>query len=213
MKGFSRACKANGLALIGGETAEMPGVYSDNDYDIAGTIVGVVDKSKVIDGKKTRKGDVLIGLPSTGLHTNGYSLARKTLLSRYGVDSYVGELGTTAGEALLKTHRSYLKIMQAVAGNFTVRGMVHVTGGGIEGNTVRVIRKPRKFRVFWENWEVPPIFRMIQEIGKVPANDARRALNMGIGLIIIIPAGEVDAAMSFFRKMKEKAVIVGEVVA
>lgn len=213
VKGFSRACKANGLALIGGETAEMPGVYADKDYDIAGTIVGVVDKAKVIDGRRIRKGDVMLGLASTGLHTNGYSLARKTLLSRYKVGSYVGDLGTTAGQALLKTHKSYLKIMQAVSRKFDVRGMVHVTGGGIEGNTARVIRRPHRFRVFWENWEVPPIFRMIQQIGKVPERDARRALNMGIGLIIIVPPAEADAVMAFLKAAREKAFIVGEVVA
>ena len=212
VKGLSKACKENGVALIGGETAEMPGVYSDNDYDLAGTIVGVVDKANVIDGKKVRKGDVLIGIASTGLHTNGYSLARKTILSQYSVDSYVPELGTTAGEALLRTHRSYLKVMQSVSKKFSVRGMVHVTGGGIEGNTVRVIRGPRKFKVLWENWEVPPIFRMIQKIGEVPDNDARRALNMGVGMVLIVPSGEADAVAKFLRKMREKAFIVGEVV-
>lgn len=212
VKGLSKACKENGVALIGGETAEMPGVYSDNDYDLAGTIVGVVDKAKVIDGKKVRKGDVLIGIASTGLHTNGYSLARKTILSEYSVDSYVPELGATAGEALLRTHRSYLKVMQSVSKKFSVHGMVHVTGGGIEGNSVRVIREPRKFKVFWENWEVPPIFRMIQKIGEVPDNDARRALNMGVGMILIVPSGEADAVAEFLEKMREKAFIVGEVV-
>ncbi len=212
VKGLSKACNENGLALIGGETAEMPGVYADRDYDLAGTIVGVVDKKSVIDGKKVRKGDVLIGVASTGLHTNGYSLARKTFLSEYRVDSYVEELGTTAGQALLRTHRSYLKVMQSVRKKFTVRGMVHVTGGGIEGNTVRVIREPMKFEVFWENWEVPPLFRMIQKIGRVPDGDARRALNMGVGLILIVPANEADALLSFLKAMREKAFIVGEVI-
>ncbi|MCL5266914.1 MAG: phosphoribosylformylglycinamidine cyclo-ligase [Bacteroidetes bacterium] len=212
VKGLSKACKQNGLALIGGETAEMPGVYSENDYDLAGTIVGVVDKTKVIDGKKVRKGDVLIGVPSTGLHTNGYSLARKVLLSNYKLDSYVDELGETVGEALLKTHRSYLKLMKSVTKKFTVCGMVHVTGGGIEGNTVRVIREPKKFRVFWENWDVPPIFRMIQKMGNVPDDDARRALNMGIGLIMIVPSDEADRLVSSLKKMGEESFVVGEVV-
>ncbi len=212
VKGLSKACKENGVALIGGETAEMPGVYSDNDYDLAGTIVGVVDKAKVIDGKKARKGDVLIGIASTGLHTNGYSLARKTILSEYSVDSYVPELRTTAGEALLRTHRSYLKVMQSASKNFSVHGMVHITGGGIEGNTVRVIREPRKFKVFWGNWEVPPIFRLIQKIGDVPDNDARRALNMGVGLIVIVPSNEGDALLKYLEKMHENAFVVGEVV-
>lgn len=212
VKGLSVACKSNGVALIGGETAEMPGVYSENDYDLAGTIVGVVDKAKVVDGSRVRKGDVLVGVASTGLHTNGYSLARKVLLSGYKLDSYVGELGETIGEALLKTHRSYLKVMQVAAKKFSVRGMVHVTGGGIEGNTVRVIRKPRKFKVFWENWDVPPIFKIIQSMGGVPDDDARKALNMGVGLIIVVPAKEADDLVSSLKMRHENAFVVGEVV-
>jgi phosphoribosylformylglycinamidine cyclo-ligase len=212
IKGFSIACKENGLALIGGETAEMPGVYEEQDYDLAGTIVGVVDKSKVIDGSKVRKGDVLIGISSTGLHTNGYSLARRTLLSHFRAEKYIDELGETVGEALLKTHRSYFKLMEFVTKKFTVHGMSHITGGGIVGNTVRVIRKPHEFKVFWENWEVPPIFRMIQSIGNVPDDDARRALNMGIGLVLIVPAKESDAVIASLKKKGEKCFVVGEVV-
>ncbi len=212
VRGLSKACRENGLALIGGETAEMPGVYAEDDYDLAGTIVGVVEKDRVINGTKVRKGDFLVGLASTGLHTNGYSLARKTILAQYGVDSYVDDLSETAGEALLKTHRSYLKVMRSTVKKFHVHGMVHVTGGGIEGNTVRVIRKPREFEVFWGNWEVPPIFRMIQSIGGVPDEDARRTLNMGVGLIIIVPAKEADELIRSLRKRGEKAFVVGEVV-
>ena len=212
IKGLSIACRENGLALIGGETAEMPGVYSEIDYDLAGTIVGVVDKSKVIDGSKVRKGDLLIGVPSTGLHTNGYSLARKTLLAKYKVDSFVGELGETVGEALLKTHRSYLSTMEFAVKKFSVHGMVHVTGGGIEGNTVRVIRPPRKFKIFWENWEVPAIFRLIQSTGSVPDDDTRRTLNMGVGLILIVPSKESEVLIASLNKKGEKCFVVGEVV-
>lgn len=212
VKGLSVACKENGLALIGGETAEMPGVYSENDYDLAGTIVGVVDKSKVIDGSKVRKGDALIGIPSTGLHTNGYSLARKTLLLNYKVDSYVAELGETVGEALLKVHRSYFKLMDFVTKKFSIHGMSHITGGGIVGNTIRVIRAPHEFNIFWESWEVPPIFKLIQSIGMVPDDDARRTLNMGIGLILIVPAKESDAIIASLKKKGERCFVVGEVV-
>ena len=212
VKGLSVACKLNGLALIGGETAEMPGVYSEKDYDLAGTIVGVVEKTKVVDGSRVRKGDIMVGLASTGLHTNGYSLARRVLLSGYKLDSYVSELGETVGEALLKTHRSYLKVIQIVAKKFHVHGMVHVTGGGIEGNSVRVIREPRKFKVFWGNWDVPPIFRMIQSIGGVPDDDARKALNMGVGLILIVPAKEAGDLISSLKQKRENAFVVGEVV-
>ncbi len=212
IKGFSIACKENGLALIGGETAEMPGIYEEQDYDLAGTIVGVVDKSKVIDGSKVKKGDVLIGISSTGLHTNGYSLARRTLLTQFRAEKYIDELGETVGEALLRTHRSYFKLMEFVTKEFTIHGMSHITGGGIVGNTVRVIRKPHEFKVFWENWDVPPIFRMIQRIGNVPDDDARRALNMGIGLVLIVPAKESDAVVASLKKKGEKCFIVGEVV-
>ncbi len=211
VKGLSLACRENGLALIGGETAEMPGVYSENDYDLAGTIVGVVDKSRVIDGKKVRKGDVLVGIPSTGLHTNGYSLARKSLLSKYKLDSYVSDLGETVGEALLKTHRSYLSLIGYVTDKFSIHGMSHITGGGIVGNTVRVIRKPHAFRVFWGNWEVPPLFRMIQSIGRVPDEDARRALNMGVGLVLVVPPKEVDRLIASLKRRGEESFVVGEV--
>lgn len=172
----------------------------------------MVDKSKVIDGSKVRKGDALIGIPSTGLHTNGYSLARKTLLLNYKVDSYVAELGETVGEALLKVHRSYFKLMDFVTKKFSIHGMSHITGGGIVGNTIRVIRAPHEFNIFWESWEVPPIFKLIQSIGMVPDDDARRTLNMGIGLILIVPAKESDAIMASLKKKGERCFVVGEVV-
>lgn len=212
IEGLSIACKQNGLALIGGETAEMPGVYAEGDYDLAGTIVGVVDKSKVIDGSKVKKGDVLVGVASTGLHTNGYSLARRTLLSQYGVDTYVEDLGETVGEALLKVHRSYFGLIEFVKKKFSIHGMSHITGGGIVGNTVRVIRAPHKFEVSWGNWEVPPIFRLIQSIGNVPEEDMRRTFNMGIGLILVVPSVQADKVMETMKRRKEKVFIVGEVV-
>ncbi len=210
--GLSIACKENGVALVGGETAEMPGLYLKNDYDLAGTIVGVVDKSKVIDGSKVKKGDVLIGIPSTGLHTNGYSLARKTLLSQYSLDSYVAELGETLGEALLKSHRSYLRLIELATKKFPIHGISHITGGGIVGNTSRVIRKPHEFKIFWENWEVPPIFRMIQTTGNVPEDDARRTLNLGIGLVFVVSARYSDQLISSLKKKGERCFVVGEVL-
>ena len=210
--GLADACRKNGVALIGGETAEMPGLYSENDYDLAGTIVGIVDKTKVIDGSKVRKGDVLVGVASTGLHTNGYSLARKTLLVQYRVDSIVEELGETVGEALLKVHRSYLDLIGFVTKKFSVHGMSHITGGGIVGNTVRVIRKPHEFKVHWHNWEVPPIFKMIQAIGGVAEEDMRRTFNLGIGFIFIVPSKQADPLMTSLRKKRERCFVVGEVV-
>ncbi len=212
IKGLAEACIENGLALVGGETAEMPGVYSEDDYDLAGTIVGVVEKNKVIDGKKVRKGDLLIGVPSTGLHTNGFSLARKTLLAKYKAVDFVDELGETVGDALLKTHRSYLNLIEFATNRFRVHGLSHITGGGIVGNTVRVIRPPHKFKVFWGEWDVPPIFTLIQGIGGVPDEDARRALNMGIGLVLIVPPRESDKLISSLEKIGEKCFLIGEVV-
>ena len=212
IKGLSIACKENGLALIGGETAEMPGVYEEEDYDLAGTIVGVVEKSKAIDGSKVKKGDVLIGVASTGLHTNGYSLARRTLLTHFRLEKYVEELGETVGEALLKTHRSYFKIIDFLTKKFSVHGMSHITGGGIVGNTARVIRPPHEFMVSWSSWEVPAIFKMIQSVGNVADDDARRTLNMGIGLVVVVPAKESDAVIASLRKKGEICFVVGEVV-
>jgi len=139
MVGLTKACRENECALIGGETAEMPDLYQENDYDISGTIVGIVERERIIDGKKISKGDVLIGLKSSGLHTNGYSLARKVLLSNFRIDDYIQELGCTLGEELLKVHRSYLKIIYPLLEKFEIKGISHITGGGIVGNTKRIV--------------------------------------------------------------------------
>jgi phosphoribosylformylglycinamidine cyclo-ligase len=211
IKGFSIACKQNGCALIGGETAEMPGLYEPEEYDLAGTIVGVVDRSRIVDGRRIRKGDVMIGLPSTGLHTNGYSLARAALLAKYSVDQHIDELGTTVGDALLAIHRSYLHTVQALRAKVEVRGLSHITGGGLVGNTMRIVPKGRSMMVDWGGWERPAIFRLIKEAGDVPEEDMRRTFNLGIGLVAIIPGAEADTAMTFLRRRKEKPVIVGHI--
>jgi phosphoribosylformylglycinamidine cyclo-ligase len=211
IKGFSIACRQNGCALIGGETAEMPGLYEPDEFDLAGTIVGVVDRKRIVDGRRIRKGDVMIGLPSTGLHTNGYSLARAALLARYTIDQHVDELGSTVGEALLAVHRSYLESVQALRAKVEVRGLSHITGGGIVGNTMRVVPKGRSMMVDWNSWERPAIFRLIQKAGDVPEEDMRRTFNLGIGLIAIVPNAEADAAMTFLRRRKERPVIVGHI--
>ncbi|MBC8043758.1 MAG: phosphoribosylformylglycinamidine cyclo-ligase, partial [Rhizobacter sp.] len=173
--GFVKACKENDCALIGGETAEMPGVYAADDFDLAGTIVGIVEKERILDGKQIVAGDVLIGLPSTGLHTNGYSLARKVLGDK--LHEHSDALGTTIGEALLKVHRSYLKVIYPMLSQFEIKGLSHITGGGLTGNTMRVVPKGLQLKVDWQAWPVPPIFEMIVREGNVPIEDARRTLN------------------------------------
>ncbi len=209
--GMAKACRENGCALIGGETAEMPGMYRDDEYDLAGTIVGVVEKTKIINGRAIRMGDVLIGLPSTGLHTNGFSLARAVLLRDYAVDSHIDELGCRLGDALLSVHRSYAKTVRSLLEKFHVHGLSHITGGGIVGNTLRVVPKKRVLAIDWEAWERPSLFRLIQHAGDVPEDDMRRTFNLGIGLIMIVPKNEADAIVRSCRKKGEAPIVVGEI--
>jgi phosphoribosylformylglycinamidine cyclo-ligase len=211
VSGLALACKQNGCALIGGETAEMPGLYHGDDFDLAGAIVGVVDRSRIVDGSRIRKGDVLIGLPSTGLHTNGYSLARAVLLKEYEPQSTVPELGCTLAEALLAVHRSYLTPVSRLAEKVEIRGMAHITGGGLVGNTMRVLPRGRKLEIDWGAWERPPVFRLIQRLGNVPEEDMRKTFNLGIGLVIILAKGGADDAVRRLKKMREKPVILGRV--
>ncbi len=187
--GMVRGCRNASCALIGGEMAEMPGFYQKGEYDVAGCVVGVVDKQKIIDGSGIQKGDVLIGLSSNGLHTNGYSLARKVLFenSQYQVDTYIDELGTTIGEALLRVHRCYLPIVEPLLDRFTINGMSHITGGGIIGNTMRIVPEGLKLNIDWTCWERPPIFKLIQKSGNVPEEEMRKTFNLGIGYILFVP--------------------------
>ena len=212
LSGMVKACKENGCSLVGGETAEMPGLYREKEYDLVGTIVGVVDKKKIIDGSKVRAGDVVIGLPSTGLHTNGYSLARSVLFDRYKVNNVVDELGTLLGDALLKVHRSYLKAIQSVKTLSSLHALAHITGGGLIGNTIRVIPKSLRLKIDWQSWKRPPIFQLIQKTGKVPEEDMRRTFNLGIGLTIIAGKRGADELMSVLIKKGERPKIIGEIV-
>jgi phosphoribosylformylglycinamidine cyclo-ligase len=201
--------------LIGGETAEMPGLYGTEDYDIAGTIVGVVDEKQILDKRKVKKGDVLIGLPSTGLHTNGYSLARRVLLEKFSLDAYLDELGSVLGDTLLAVHRSYKQtvyplLQRPLARN--IHGLSHITGGGIEGNTMRVIPNGLALNINWNGWERPPIFRLIQRIGNVPEEDMRRTFNLGVGLILIVDCKSVENIISALKQKKERPFILGEIV-
>lgn len=212
ISGIVRACKENACSLVGGETAEMPGFYSEGEYDIAGTIVGVVDERRIVDGKNVKRGDVLIALPSTGLHTNGYSLARSILLERFRLDQYMDRLGATLGETLLAVHRSYLKVVHPLLSTFRMHAMSHITGGGIEGNTMRVIPKGFRLNINWNAWERPAIFRIIQEAGNVPEEEMRKTFNLGVGLILIVPPADADRVLAVLKRKRERPFVMGEVV-
>lgn len=212
VKGFAKACKENGVALIGGETAEMPDIYDAGEFDLAGTIVGIVDEDKVINGADIQKGDVLLGFKSSGLHTNGYSLARKVLFSKYKVENYVEELGSTVGDELLKVHRSYLLLITELKELPGLNGFSHITGGGIVGNTKRILPEGMKLDVDWDAWERPSVYNMIKEIGNVPEDDMQATFNLGIGLIAVVSESEVDAVKKKAEELGEEVFVVGRVV-
>jgi len=211
LKGFVKACKENSCALVGGETAEMPGLYKSNEYDLSGTIVGIVEKKKILDGKKIRRGDIVIGLPSTGLHTNGFSLARAVLHPVFGFDEFRDELGDTVGNALLRIHRSYLKPVSRLLEEFSIHGLAHVTGGGISGNTKRILPQGRRLNIDWESWERPPLFRLIQEAGAVPEEDMRRTFNLGVGMTLVVSPAVCNKIMESLKTMREPSFVMGEI--
>jgi phosphoribosylformylglycinamidine cyclo-ligase len=216
VKGLARGCQDNGCALLGGETAEMPGFYADGEYDVAGFIVGAVEREQLITGKGIAPGDVLIGLPSSGLHTNGYSLARRIAFEKLGLNagSHVPDLGETVGEALLRPHRSYLPVIKPLLCRRTVKGMAHITGGGITDNLPRVLPEGTCARVDRRAWRTPPLFRWLGEAGSVPEMDLRRSFNMGIGLILVVAATDVDATQAALLDAGEaNAVVIGEIEA
>ncbi len=213
LDGFIQACRENRCALIGGETAEMPGMYGREEYDIAGMIVGLAEKRRILTGDRVRSGDVLIGLPSSGLHTNGYSLARAVLLPRFPLRRRIPGLGTTLGDALLTVHRSYLRIIRALLDRFDVHAFSHITGGGIAGNTARVIPRGLALRIDWDAWERPLLFRLIQESGPVPEADMRRTFNLGIGLVAVLPRRQAPDVIRFLRRRGDAAVLIGDVTA
>jgi len=196
VKGVARACGENGCALLGGETAEMPGFYADGEYDVAGFIVGVVERSGVIDGSTIVAGDVLIGLPSTGLHTNGYSLARKIVFDaqRLDVGARVPELGMTVGEALMATHRSYLNDVRPHLGK--IKGMAHITGGGLTENTPRMLPDGVAAEIDLRSWTVPALFDWLQKSGGIEPDEMRRAFNMGVGLVLAVRESDAPAILS-----------------
>jgi len=212
--GVARACRENGCALIGGETAEMPGFYADGEYDIAGFIVGVVDRPKLIDGRAIVPGDVLIGLPSTGLHTNGYSLARRVCFDMAGwqPDTFVAELGTTVGDALLATHRSYLPVVRPLLAGGGLKGLAHITGGGVTENLPRILPEGCAAEIDRVAWSVPPLFRLIQQHGGIATDEMFRAFNMGIGMVAACAAQDADRLIADLSAAGEAAVRIGRVI-
>ena len=212
IRGFARGCKANGCALIGGETAEMPDLYRPGDYDLAGCIVGVVEKRDMITGENIREGDLLLGLPSTGLHTNGYSLARKVLFDRYVAGDTPDELGgESVGEALLRVHRSYLDPIQALMAEGVASGFAHITGGGLEGNTRRIMPENLNAAFDWDAWRRPALFRLIQDLGEVPEDDMRRTFNLGVGLVVVISEENRSRALTVLGALGTPALQIGRV--
>jgi phosphoribosylformylglycinamidine cyclo-ligase len=189
----------------------MPGIYADDEYDMSGTIVGVVEKNEIINGKNIKKGEVLIGFPSNGLHTNGYSLARKVVLEKYKVDYKPEGFTKTIGEELLKTHKSYLPLITKLKTNIRIKGFSHITGGGIIGNTTRIIPKGLKLKIDWNSWEVPQLFKFIQTEGNISDEEMRKVFNIGIGLIAVVSAKHVDEVLEISKKMKTPGIVMGKV--
>ena len=214
ISGIALACRENGCALIGGETAEMPGFYAAGEYDLAGMIVGAAERTNLITGRQIRAGDALVGLPSTGLHTNGYSLARKLLfeVARHDVNTRLPELGSAVGEELLKVHRSYLKPIRALAAAGLLKGAAHITGGGITGNTPRILPDGLGVVVNTGAWPKPPIFELLRRIGEIPEADYRRTFNLGIGMICVVGEKEMARVERALKRLGEKWYRIGSVV-
>ena len=216
IEGLARGCRENGCALLGGETAEMPGFYADGEYDLAGFIVGAVESQSLVDGRSIAIGDILIGLPSSGLHTNGYSLARRIAFEHLGltVDSKVDELGTESiGEALLTPHRSYLQAVYPLVAKGAVKGIAHITGGGITDNLPRVLPEGTAAAVQRSAWDVPALFQWLQQAGSVPEDDMLRTFNMGVGMILVCTPTLVDAVIEDLTSRRESPVVIGAIVA
>jgi phosphoribosylformylglycinamidine cyclo-ligase len=214
IEGLADACKHNGCALIGGETAEMPGFYPDGEYDLAGFIVGAVERERIISGKTVEVGDVILGLASNGLHTNGYALARKLLfeVGKYTLDSYVNELKGKVGNELLRTHKSYWPAIKRLVDGECVSAMAHITGGGITENLPRVLPRGVAAVIEMGSWQVPPIFEHLQQLGNVPQDEMLRTFNMGLGMLLVVPSKKFKKAQTVLERAGEKAFTVGRIV-
>jgi len=214
IEGLARACREAGCVLIGGETAEMPGFYHDGEYDVAGFIVGVVDRHLIVDGSRITSGDILIGLPSLGLHTNGYSLARKLFfeVAGYKGDTVVAELGCTAAKELLKPHRSYLRVLEGLLDSGSIKGLAHITGGGLLENIPRILPEATSAQIDRGSWPVLPVFDLLARIGNVPMSDMYRTFNMGIGMVVIVSSEEAARVKSHFDRLSEAHYEIGRIV-
>ncbi len=214
VEGIARGCSENGCVLLGGETAEMPGFYSEGEYDMAGFIVGVVDREKINDGKKIVEGDVLLGLPSIGLHTNGYSFARKLFLetAHYSVDTYIEELHMTIGEALLQPHLSYLPSLSGLLDSGLIKGLAHITGGGLTDNVPRILPEGLSVEIRQGSWPVLPIFDLMRHIGSVSDAEMYRSFNMGVGMVVICGASETEVLTQHFAERDQECFQIGQLV-
>jgi phosphoribosylformylglycinamidine cyclo-ligase len=215
IEGMARACRENGCALLGGETAEMPGFYQEGEYDLAGFIVGIVERARLIDGSRIAASDALVALPSSGLHTNGYSLARQIVFDRLAltVDAYVPDIGRTVGEALLEPHRSYLRAIQPLLQAGLVKGMAHITGGGITENLPRILPPNLAAEINTRSWSIPPLFEWLRRSGQIPIDDMRRTFNLGVGLIVACSASDAGRVLEMLKDSGEQPSTIGRIVA
>lgn len=214
VEGIADACKHNGCALIGGETAEMPGFYPQGEYDLAGFIVGVVEREKIITGKRVEIGDIVLGLPSNGLHTNGYSLARKLLfeVGHYSAETYVNEIKNKVGNELMRTHKSYWPVVKKLMDGECVSALAHITGGGLSENLPRVLPRGTAAIIELGSWPVLPIFEHLQTLGNVPQDEMLRTFNMGLGMLLVVPSKKFKKAQTVLERVGEKAYTVGRIV-
>jgi len=214
IEGITNGCSENGCVLLGGETAEMPGFYQEGEYDIAGFIVGVVDRKKIIDGKSIQVGDVLLALPSVGLHTNGYSLARKLFfdVAGYAPDTMLPEVQMTVGEALLQTHRSYLRPLEGLLETSTIKGLAHITGGGLTDNIPRILPAGTAVKINEGSWPVLPVFNLMRKLGNVSDSEMNRTFNMGVGMVIVCSSLDRDRILEHFKSIDEECYQIGEVI-
>jgi phosphoribosylformylglycinamidine cyclo-ligase len=214
VEGLADACKHNGCALIGGETAEMPGFYPEGEYDLAGFIVGVVEREKIVNGKDVQPGDIVLGLPSNGLHTNGYSLARKLLfeIAGYSPETFVSEIKNKVGNELMRTHRSYWPVLRKLVAGECAAALAHITGGGITENLPRVLPKGTAAVIELGTWPVLPVFEHLQKLGNVPQDEMLRTFNMGLGMLVVVPAKKFKKAETLLERAGEKFYSVGRIV-
>ena len=214
VEGIADACKHNGCALIGGETAEMPGFYPDGEYDLAGFIVGVVNRERIITGKNVQVGDIVLGLPSNGLHTNGYSLARKLLfeVAHYSPETYVNEIKNKVGNELMRTHKSYWPSLRKLLDADCLSALAHITGGGITENLPRVLPRGTAAAIELGSWPVLPIFEHLQQLGNVEQDEMLRTFNMGLGMLLVVPSAKFKKVHTFLERVGEKAYTVGRIV-